>query len=411
MKKIFLILVITAFAGTASLAAQDTRVKIDSIRVELTADGRAEVSFTMEPEAKSVGSRNALHYMPEIYGGGKSVKLPGILVEGKRAKIIDGRDEVSRRLGIDMKNTRTVSPGGLLRYSTAVPYEDWMAGAELRFEIIAIGCNMTSDFRAETIAENLFRGDTARIVRTWEIEPEYVAPPKTVADIEAERFSFVAHISEFEKAREDIVEGVTFDDNMLLHLGKAVGMEKQGYVEKFVERNKPGSLIIYYRQNRTDIDPDYMDNHIWLRQLIDAVKAIEASADSRVLRLVIAGFASPEGTPDHNDMLAWERAQTMKNLITEKTMLDEDKIRVYNGSEDWLGLRSMVESSILSIKEKEDVLRIIDTLPREEGSAKDGRLGELQRLNGGRTYKYLYENIFPELRNAAYIKVYYENIY
>lgn len=411
MKKIFFIIVITVFTGVATLAAQDTQVRIDSIRLELAANGSAEVSFTMEPGVKSVGSRNALYYLPEIYAGGMSVKLPGILVQGRMAKIIDGRDEVCSRLGINSENTKTVTPGDLLRYKTVIPYEEWMAGADLKFEITAIGCNATSDLPAETIAANLFRGDTTRIVRTFEIEPEYVAPPKTVADIESERFSFVAHISEFEKARQDIVEGVMFDDNMLLHLGKAVGKEKQGYVEKFVERNKPGSLIIYYRQNKTDIDPDYMDNHIWLRQLIDAVKAIESSADSRVLRLVIAGFASPEGTPDHNDMLAWERAQTMKNLIVDKTMLGEEKIRVYNGSEDWLGLRAMVESSILSKKEKDDVLRIIDTLPREEGSAKDGRLGELQRLNGGRTYKYLYDNIFPELRNAAYIKVYYENIY
>ncbi len=410
MIKIFFTLVLAVLALDAPLLAQGSQVRVDSIRIEITPDGSAEISFTVEAGAKSVGSRNALYYAPEIYGGGRSVKLPGILIQGRRAKLIDARDAVAARLDIDKGNTRNVAPGGKLRYQTTIPYEGWMAGAELKFEIRAVGCNMTSELPPQTIAANLFRGDTARIVHTFEIEPQYVAPRKTTADAEAERFSFVAHISEFEKAREDIAEGVTFDDNMLLHLGKAVGREKQGYVEKFVERNKPGSLIIYYRQNKTDIDPDYMDNHIWLRQLIDAVKAIESSSDSRVLRLVIAGFASPEGTPDHNDMLAWERAQTMKNLIIDKTMLDEEKIRVYNGSEDWLGLRSMVESSILSKKEKDDVLRIIDTLPREEGSAKDGRLGELQRLNGGRTYKYLYDNIFPELRNAAYIKVYYENI-
>lgn len=411
MKKILLILIFTVFAGATSLSAQRAQVRIDSIIITLTAEGRAEISFTVETGARSVGSRDALYYLPEISGEGRNIKLPGIIIQGRRARIADNRDDVYRRYGIDPRSTKVAAAGDKFRYEAVIEYESWMAGAELRFLPTAITCGMTSDLPGEIIASNLFKGDTARVVRVFEIEPEVEIIQKTVADMEAERFSFVAHISEFDKAREDIVEGVTFDDDMLLHLGKAVGKEKQGYVEKFVERNKPGSLIIYYRQNKYDIDPDYMDNHIWLRQLIEAVETIESSGDSKVQRVVIAGFASPEGSPDHNDMLAWNRAETMKNLIMEKTMLDEGKVRVYNGSEDWLGLRSMVESSILSKKEIEDVLRIIDTLPREEGNAKDGRLGALMRLNGGRTYKYLYDNLFPELRNAAYIKVYYENIY
>lgn len=404
----FIAILVLVFAGAAQqLPAQSFNATVDSIRLELTPTGNAGVSFLLVAGDANSGSRHAVLYTPVIYKDGSRAELPAILVKGKRAGIADKRDNLTQRRGIDGHNTKTVRPGTAFHYNASAPYEPWMAGAELRFETSVVACGASADLPDKIIASNLFTGDTARIVRI--LEPE--SPPKTVADIQAERFSFVAPISEFEKAREDIAEGVTFDDNMLLHLGKAVGKEKQAHVEKFVERNKPGSLIIYYRQNKTDIDPGYKNNSVWLERLVESVTAIEASENSRVERVVIAGFASPEGTPEHNDMLAWERARTVKSIILEETSLKEEKIRVFNGSEDWLGLRSMVETSILSNREKEEVFRIIDTFPREEGSAKDGRLGELMRLNGGRTYKYMYDNLFPELRNAAYIKVYYENNY
>ncbi len=41
---------------------------------------------------------------------------------------------------------------------------------------------------------------------------------------------------------------------------------------------------------------------------------------------------------------------------------------------------------------------------------KKGRELELMKLSGGRPYLYMLEHMFPDLRNAAFIKVYYENV-
>jgi hypothetical protein len=55
------------------------------------------------------------------------------------------------------------------------------------------------------------------------------------------------------------------------------------------------------------------------------------------------------------------------------------------------------------------VLEIIDTTPIWDPQNGDGRENALRRLNGGATYRYMLRNFFPELRHAAYIKVFYEN--
>jgi hypothetical protein len=76
------------------------------------------------------------------------------------------------------------------------------------------------------------------------------------------------------------------------------------------------------------------------------------------------------------------------------------------GGEDWEGLRELVASSQMA--DKGIVLQIIDNVPLAEGN--HGREARLKELNGGASYRYMYDHLFPELREAAYITVYFRNI-
>lgn len=130
---------------------------------------------------------------------------------------------------------------------------------------------------------------------------------------------------------------------------------------------------------------------------------LQESKTSRVVRVVIVGSASPEGTLAFNDRLAWNRAVALKDFLLRNTAFPADSMTLFNGSEDWRGLRRMVAAS--DLYEREEILRIIDNVP-----VKKGRELELMKLSGGRPYLYMLEHMFPELRNAAFIKVYYENV-
>jgi hypothetical protein len=67
----------------------------------------------------------------------------------------------------------------------------------------------------------------------------------------------------------------------------------------------------------------------------------------------------------------------------------------------------MVEKS--NLPEKRDILSIIDNTPVWDSGRQVGRLGELMRLNGGRTYRYLLNEYFPYLRSGAFIRVYHKS--
>ena len=66
----------------------------------------------------------------------------------------------------------------------------------------------------------------------------------------------------------------------------------------------------------------------------------------------------------------------------------------------------MVAKSDMAYRDR--ILSIIDNVP-ESGYGGLSRQAELMRLGGGEPYRYMLNNFFPELRNATYIKVYYEN--
>lgn len=57
---------------------------------------------------------------------------------------------------------------------------------------------------------------------------------------------------------------------------------------------------------------------------------------------------------------------------------------------------------------RQQVLHIIDTAPGWDAKKKVGRLGLLMEFNGGKPYHYMKQHFFPKLRNAGYIKVFYE---
>ncbi len=180
------------------------------------------------------------------------------------------------------------------------------------------------------------------------------------------------------------------------------GLEK-GLLDE--DRDKSGT--VYYRFDRYDIDRTYRDNSRSLDDIVASVRTIQASSDSRVRMIVVAGFTSPEGRLALNNRLGSNRGASVKKYIMEQTGLPDEAIRVYNGSEDWQGLRMLVERSDMPSKER--VLDIIVNMPIWDAATKHGREGELMRLDGGNPWRYMRKHFFPDLRNAAYIKVYYEN--
>ena len=135
-----------------------------------------------------------------------------------------------------------------------------------------------------------------------------------------------------------------------------------------------------------------------------AFQLIHEDPNASLKRIMIAGYASPEGTLAGNTALAQRRAESFRDYLLKNLDMprDESLFELYNGREDWDGLRKMVAES--DMEYRQEVLDIIDayTIEQEERKTK------LKQLADGKPYAYMLKNFYPALRNAGYLQVYYD---
>lgn len=377
MKKILTLAILLWFSATAAMSqVADGRVKISGLKIEDRGE-TVKVGFTATVAPDAVKRNHSLVFIPVIAGSGYRQSLSPVVVQGKGSKTARARREWVAGRTATYENAVHTTNGQTVTVSAEVPFQQWMSGAELAFESVEGGCCTYGRLSDTVFAENIVVRRAAEPILVPDSEPVWV--PVSVADSLSTAFTFVVPVSEFDP--EDPF--------------------------KIYDYERESSLIVYFRLAKYDIDASYMDNAHTLKNLTAAIDMIMDSKDSRVERIVVAGFASPEGSFEFNDRLAFERAVSVKRHLMETTEAQDNQITVFNGSVDWRGLRDMVAQS--DLPEKQEILSVIDNTPVWDSQRQTGRLGELMRLNGGKTYRYLLDEYFPYLRNGAFIRVYYEN--
>lgn len=345
------------------------------------------VSFNVTVAPKAVKSDYQFTVVPVLTDGYYKVSLAPIIIQGRRVKVNEARYELASGSTVEYDNVIFMKNGETTRYMSITPTQLWMQGARLVIESEMAGCCTQVEYQSKVLAENISIPimyedpivEIVEVIEQKEVMSEPVTKLKSKADQLADIHTFVIPVSEYD-----------YSDPF-----------------KAYNENRDNSLVIYFRQGSSKIDITYLDNARTVHDLINAVNMIQASDDSEVKYMLVAGFASPEGRLEANEKLAFERARNVKEYVAERTALSPEKVKVFNGSVDWIGLRKLVEDS--NIPDKDRVLYIIDYIPVWDSQAQIGRHGELMRLNNGSTYRYMYREFFPKLRNGASIKVYYEN--
>lgn len=354
----------------AGIMAQTTPpgLKVTDIRIN-TGSGNLDISFKMVADAKATNSDYQVIITPVIQQYEDSVELTPILLQGKKAKISEQRYLQASGTKHSPYKYR-MENGGTVTYNESIPLENWMTGARLSLQGISIGCCSATETLIGTLADNILtESQYEEVVEIKETRSTY-----TTADRLADDYPFLMPLSEY----------------------NANDMN-----------DREGALTIYFHQGKSQIVREFKNNNQSLIELISAVRTINASADSHVAKILIAGFASPEGSASFNEQLAGDRARALKYFVVDNGPVAERAIEIYNGGVDWYGLRQMVAQS--NMYERNEILDIIDNTPAWDSNRQVGRLGRLMNLRGGEPYRYMLHNIFPLLRNAAYIRVYYEN--
>ena len=370
--------------------------QIELVQIETN----AALVFDLYAGQAATKKNHRLIINPVLSNGKNRLQLPAIIVQSKRVKINEKRHSLSGNSNKPADYTFYTSNGQSVEYSVTFPFYDWMRGANLYLNGISVGCCSATETELGMIAERVFWSEPqAKIIETP------IITTSTTGDQLAQKYTFVAPMKEFENARET-PQGL-FDYNMPLNMGKGLTSPKQSEVENFINETREGSLSIHFRQGKRDIDRDFGNNNKNLVELVSAVRALVAAKDGKVSSIVIAGFASPEGSLAINDRLAWDRAVAVKDFLLKNSGLEAEVIHVYNGSVDWKGLKDLVYQS--NLYQKHSIINIINNVPVWDSYRNIGRHGELMRLDGGEPYRYMLREFFPKLRQAAYIKIYYEN--
>ena len=346
MKK--LLVVVAMIFGVSIVSDAQTVISNDS----MTHDGKTvTVSFDIDTDVKGIPSRRKEVIMPYIYNGKDTLWLDVVEVYGK------GRFKRERQVNAiagdkdwELADNQTLK-GDIYEYEAQVPLKRWMKSANLSIRRQLVGCACEKDREDENLQEGvaLFEEPALPPRRT----PEYV-----LADV-----------------------GRTWD----------FGQDE---------------LEIIFKVSKIEIDSSVFNNEVTFGKILSAVDKIFSNPKYKIDKIEVAGYASPEGPPAFNTWLGENRAKALINYIIEhrpQYNLTMEDFKIVNGDENWPGLRRVVAAS--NMKEKDQVLAIID----DENIPSERKKLRIEAINYGWVWKKMLDEIYPHLRCARYLSIYYDS--
>ena len=308
------------------------------------------VVFEVDTDMTDLPSNRKEVIFPYIYNEKDTIYMDVLEVYGK------GRFKRERQINAirgdkewELGANQTLKEMGTYRYESKVPLKRWMKIANLGIRRQIVGCACEDDLADETLAQASLFEDPQVQRRT----PDYV-----LAEIDR-KWNF----------GQDELE-------VVFEMGKAV------------------------------IDSKVFNNEVTFGKILEAVDKIHSNPYYRIDKLHVAGYASPEGKPEFNTWLGINRAKALIRYIINSRPeygLTEDNFEIHNGEENWVGLRRVVAESDMDMKD--EVISIIDSTALSGEEKKTA----LKALNYGYVYLEMLEKIYPHLRSARYLAVYYDS--
>ena len=169
------------------------------------------------------------------------------------------------------------------------------------------------------------------------------------------------------------------------------------------------SVKIYFRQGYSVLDLSIRDNRKALERIADSLSIGYADSVYTLKKVMVVGGASPEGTIPLNKRLSEKRANVLFDYLAQYGELPDSLTSFVYLGRDWNGLADLVESDP-DVPYRDETLEYLrDIAARSEGGEKlaDNNVGRLSRFKGGEPYRYMYRELFPEIR-ASRLHLWYE---
>lgn len=192
--------------------------------------------------------------------------------------------------------------------------------------------------------------------------------------------------------------------NRLFILALMCGASAVSQAEEFRD-----SVTVYFPVASHKLDMGIPANEWALNAIVDRLH--DRSLDSLVSlkKVLVEGASSPEGDIEYNYNLSRERANTLFNFIKDHQEIPDSLMMFRFMGRDWPGLVTLVEKDP-KVPYHDESLDLVRKLAREAelGMQTNGdQITQMKSFRRGVPYRYMYNNLFPELRKSI-IYLYYD---
>ncbi len=184
------------------------------------------------------------------------------------------------------------------------------------------------------------------------------------------------------------------------------------------EEEKNKQVEIFFEHNGDTVDPDLSGNRDVLSNLTEFINELQADSLRRISKVEIVGYTSPEGGRSFNKTLGERRTAALYDYICSNTSVATSLIEKSSVGTDWEELEQRVADS--KMEYADEVLEIIQNVPEETWervnpndrwlTLTDSRNKHLMDLRRGDPYRYMFKNIYPDLRRGSVVTVYFKSI-
>ena len=198
--------------------------------------------------------------------------------------------------------------------------------------------------------------------------------------------------------------------NLYLRLFKVILLSFLSCSVLFVSAQETrDSVKIYFHKGRTEIDLSLRDNRRSLEKSSRRILEYRPDTAFSICKIMVVGAASPEGSIELNRRLSELRAKRLFDHVCGYSPLpDTLKTSVFVGR-DWRGLLRLVENDP-GMPGKSETVELLQGIVSEVEASGNGenKINEWNRLRYGIPYRYMYRNLFPDLR-ASCLYIWYES--
>lgn len=161
------------------------------------------------------------------------------------------------------------------------------------------------------------------------------------------------------------------------------------------EREIDGKAFIDYVVNTITLNPEYRRNPEELAKIIASIDTVREDPDCIITGLWFKGYASPEGSYEHNTYLAKGRTTTLSNYVKTLYHYPDSIVHMEFEPENWEDLREYVDAS--NLEHRAEILELIDDKDLDI-DVKNLRI----QARYPEEYTLLLRTVYPGLRTCKY---------